>query len=92
MIHYNYIFRLIQYDFTLPSSIYIVNTNIVWKFIEGQVLNLKLKKEDGEMIISFDFLNHGKKSKCWFFPYEILNKSIIEYLPEQRFKKLKAFL
>ena len=92
MIHYNYIYRSTQYDFTLPSSIYILKTSITWKFIEGQILNLKLENQSDEPVISFYFLNHNKKDKCWFFPYEIINKNIIEYLPEERLNKLKAFL
>ena len=93
MIRYKHTFEGIDYDFDIPAKIFIVWTKSAWNFINGQYLDLVIKKDnDGEYVISFLYKDGIHYNTTWFYPHEILNPNIVKYIPAERFEKLKAFL
>ena len=91
MIHYKYQFNQIDYDFKIPKKIFIVDCKFGWNFINHKILDLFLYKEtySNQNVIAFYY--DESSLLTFFYPHEIVNK-IINYIPADKFYKMKAFI
>ena len=97
-LHYKNCFGGIEYDFKIPNKIYIVSSKTgKWNFIKEQLIELFLESpfpypiQNKGKVIYFTYYEADIEYNSFFYPHEILNKEF-EFLSEERFKQVKAFI